>query len=44
MALLLELMAMDSDKHERMLRFALSEIRSGIQPLPRQTTEEGRKE
>jgi rubrerythrin len=29
-ALLLELMAMDSEKHERMLRFVLDEIRTGI--------------
>jgi hypothetical protein len=44
LALLLELMAMDGDKHERMLRFALGEIRTGIRPARPPTSEEGRKE
>jgi rubrerythrin len=43
-ALLLNLMALDSDKHERLLRFSLDEIRSGIQPPARPSVDEDRKE
>ena len=36
-ALLLELMALDSDKHERMLRFVVAQIQAAIgQPAPQQ--------
>jgi rubrerythrin len=43
-ALLLELMAMDSEKHERMLRFAVDEIRTGIRHPSGPTVEADRKE
>jgi rubrerythrin len=40
-ALLLDLMAMDSDKHERMLRFAVNETRRGTQDGERAGAEGG---